>query len=314
MQITQFSSKVQELYHQIQQQVQAKIILQDNGRQEDWLAFDQSGHKRDHTGNIYLEMAQSSNPDFTLAHELRHIQMEMSNFAEISFPITTTKPEFDQQLQATAVSLLGSVEHVLIMQQQRAAGEITNQVKSDFIAGLAQKVEPETPATAQYFVFRILMLLDALTFSEGQDWNHWEKLYPQSWSAASFLYQSMTKRLTASAFAVRRQEVNLLSEFNQLLHKQNYQDLPYTDFVAIAPILSERQLRLTLEQVFKIKHAEFLDRQTNQRAFILIGNNDQQSVGTLNLQQLDPTQYQRLYQINVQDFLKAQQIHYLMRT
>ncbi|MBA1434240.1 hypothetical protein [Bombilactobacillus bombi] len=314
MQITKFSLPVQKLYQQVQQQAQCSIVLEDNGRRENWLAFDQSGHKKDNAGKIHLEMAQSSNPDFTLAHELRHLQVELSDFAQVRFPVTSSQPELDRDLQVCTIALIGSVEHILIMQQHYQNQEITAAIKDDFKRGLRKQLVPETTDVDHYFIFDTLVMLDALTFSQGEDLDEWQQHYPHSWAAAQQLYQLLASKLEPTAFSLRRQEVRLFNQFNQILQNQQFPLLPFQEFVALEPVLSQRQLRLNVNQVFQIKHLDFSDRQTSKRALALVGLNDQQMVSTLYFAaEPTPEQYRQLYQLPVSQFLQLQKIHYYLR-
>lgn len=314
MQITDFSLQVQQLLQQVQQQVQKEIILESNGRHEEWLAFDQSGHKVDAAGKIHLQMAHSSIPDFTLAHELRHIEWELQDYARIKFPLTTGQPELDRQLKITASSLIGSVEHLLIMQKQREQGEVTAAVEKEFAKGISQNLAWQDVNLDNYFIYYTLILLDILTLSQGQDLDHWQQHYPKAYSAAGKLYQQIAENTRPTAFSVRRQQVRLLELFAQLLVENSYPFLPLNDFVLIEPVVSSRQLRLTLGQVFQIKHSELKDLKTNNRALILVELTDQQNAAVLRFQhELTPEQYRQLYQMNVLEFLQMQQVHYYLR-
>lgn len=314
MQITDFSLQVQQLFQEVQQQAQKKIILESNGRHEDWLAFDQSGHKVDASGNIHLQIAHSSVPDFTLAHELRHIEWELKDYARIKFPLTTAQPELDRQLKITASSLIGSVEHLFIMQKQRNQGEVTAAIEKEFEKGIYQNLAWQDVNLDNYFIYYTLVLLDILTLSQGQDLDHWQQHYIKAYSAASKLYQKIAENKQPTTFSVRRQQIRLLELFTQLLVNNSYPFLPLNDFVLIEPVVSPRQLRLTLGQVFQIKHSKLKDLKTNERALILVELTDQQNSAILRFNhELSSEQYRKIYQLNVQEFLQMQQINYYLR-
>lgn len=315
MKKTDFNEKTQALITKVEQKFPKEVIIeQDNDRQEDWLAFDQSGHKIDSAGNLRIVVAHSSDLNFTVAHELRHVLLEMSDLPKISFPVTTGQPEMDSQVKVTGAALIGSAEHILIMQQQYAHQEVNAAVTKQFKVGIAKKVPAETDKSDNMYLFRILMLLDALTFSQGEVYPDWQQAYPKAMPTVKKLYDNLVPKIGMTAFSVRRSEIELLSDFNEILATNHFQTMPYADFMAIGPVVSQRQLRLAMKQVFQIKHSNFNSLKTKHRAFLLIGASDNQSVAELNLQaNLQPAAYQDLYQTTVKDFLEQQKIAYSVR-
>lgn len=311
MQIQAFQPAVQALFNEVQDRLDGQIILETEPRQEEWVAFDQSGHRRDAQGNVHIILVHSTQPDFTLAHELHHVLFEITLGPQVQFPVTTARPELDQQIQITAQALVGSVEHGLIMDQQRARQEITPAIEHDFIQGIAHKV----PTASKYFPLQVLMLLDALTFSDGQDLADWQTTYAAAFVAAQTLYQQLKKHLRATPTGIHRSIVELWQRYSQLLEQHQYLALPYSDFISLAPVLSPRQLRLTVEQLFFIKHLPFNSLKTHQRAYALVGRQDQQNAGELlSATKVTSVVYQQWYQQPVQEFLQQQQIQYQLRT
>ncbi|UQS84054.1 hypothetical protein [Bombilactobacillus thymidiniphilus] len=316
MQISEFSLAVQQLYQQVKKKFSKEIHIDLNDTRQSWLAFDQSGHRIDEAGNLQIRLVQSADLNFTLAHELRHILLELDSAVAIYFPVTTTNPQLDQQIKATAISLIGCVEHVLLTKQQRQTKEITLEIEQLFCAGVQQKL-PDKEQQSDYFVFSVLVLLDSLVFSEGRDLNQWQVAYPKAYQAANKMYQDILQPAKVEQITgMRRTIVKLLQTFNQFLAKHHYQELPYQDFVAIQPILSARQLRLNVDQVFKIKHLTYLSLATRQPAYVLVGANDGQLVGDLHLDAKNvdtPQGYLAIYQQTIQTFLQQQKLSYQLR-
>lgn len=311
MQITEFEPAVRALYQQVQAQTKSHIKLRWNQRHEDWLSFDQSGHRMDQQGNLEIILAHSYNLNFTLAHELRHVLLEMTIAPQVDFLVTTTKPEFDRQLQLTALTLIGAVEHVVLTEQQQAAGEITPAVQTAFLKGLKQHL-----AHISDSIYQTLQLLDGFVFGLVDELASYADRLPQAYQNAQQLWQVASKHAPNTMLGLRRNEIAILQEFNTILQTQGYQALPFGDFVTFEPLLSARQLRLNVGQIFQFKRVDFLDLQTKKPAVLLVDQRDLQNCGTVqdfSGQALLPETYLQVYQQPLQTFLKLKHLGYHLR-
>ncbi|NVY96351.1 hypothetical protein HU830_04080 [Lactobacillus sp. DCY120] len=311
MQIADFASATQNLWQEVAAQVPGQLHFEFLDRKEDWLAFNQSGHRLTPTGNLQILLVRSANLDFTLQHELRHILWELNGWTKVSFPLSSSQPELDHQTQATALALVGCLEHYFILPQQVAAGELSPQVKAQLQAGLKRQLaQVKTNLVAQMFLYLDGLILEPETKLAPDNKN----TAPVALSAAQKLFQVLTQRLQAQPLAWRRSLSAGLLAFNDFLQANGYQTLPLTEMVVLPPVLSPRQLRLQVRQVFQIKNLPFLSRQTGQPTPILVETNSQQNAGELILAaNLKAENYQQLYQEPVTQFLQEQGLTYFPR-
>lgn len=180
---------------------------------------------------------------------------------------------------------------------------------------LLREIAHKVPTASNYFPLQVLMLLNAFTFSTGQDLADLQTTYAAVFLAAQTLYQQLKKHLRAAPTGIHRSIVELWQRYSQLLEQHQYLALPYSDFISLTPVLSPRQLRLTVEQLFFIKHLPFNSLKTHYRAYALVGRQDQQNAGKwLSATKMTSLLYQQWYQQPVQEFLQQQQIQYQLRT
>ena len=94
------------------------------------------------------------------------------------------------------------------------------------------------------------------------------------------------RRKLDSPFGLRRAVVHLLARFDTVIERLGYQPTNDAEFLAtLTPVLSHRQLRLTLDQVFMIKHSGYRDRETKEPAYVAMGRSDEQNAFVLPLPQ-----------------------------
>ena len=106
-----------------------------------------------------------------------------------------------------------------------------------------------------------------------------------------------------------------MDTYNEIILSNGYEGLGYHEFLNITPVLSERQLRLSLNQVYQVKHSSFKNRATGKDAFVLLGINDGQSVTTLDIDpgKVTPEFYKAFYQYKIIDVFEKEEVKYLIR-
>lgn len=79
-------------------------------------------------------------------------------------------------------------------------------------------------------------------------------------------------------FTVHRAVVTAFSMFDEQMVAWDLPEIYASEFATLTPVLSERQLRLPLAQVFDIKHMTMIDRNTDEEAYAgLLKNSGQNS-------------------------------------
>ena len=86
------------------------------------------------------------------------------------------------------------------------------------------------------------------------------------------------------------------------------------EYTTLSPVLSERQLRLSLRQVFEIYHSDMKERGTSKRAYVGIRRSDGQNSFTMPAPNPEtPAEFKRLYVQPVKEFLEQHSIPYIVR-
>ena len=177
---------------------------------------------------------------------------------------------------------------------------------------LRPRVELDLPNMRFY---RTLIMFDGMIFGEHANDEDWKHNFPTSFKYASKLVEIAEANDLTVPFQFRRALVNVLDAYNEIIISNGYQGMHFHTFLNVTPVISKRQLRLTLNQVYQIKHSEYKNRATGKDAFDLIAINDGQSIATLNLDpsKVTPEFYQAFYQHTLEEVFEGEDIKYLIR-
>ncbi|WP_203623981.1 MULTISPECIES: hypothetical protein [unclassified Lacticaseibacillus] len=278
------------------------------------LTHTQSAQKLLANGHLELKVADTTNVDYTLSHELLHMKLVTAGFSPLQYRLATGDPDVDQQFFAVGTSLYDSVMHVQIRAEQAKMGLLTGETMKQLGAGVTASL-PDDPRPDQ-LVYCIMTLLDALVMFEGgskPQLKYWQANFPDALPLAQELYATITSKSTATPFDFRRMVVRIWRQFDQILQKHGFQETANAEFATLPPILSERQLRLNLNQTYEILHSEMTDRATKKRAYVAMGKGDQQNAFVLPLADLSSEGFQQLYQTPLKTVLLQYQVDYAIR-
>ncbi|MBL3531085.1 hypothetical protein JMJ99_06850 [Companilactobacillus zhachilii] len=299
----------------IEQQYNKKIEVFSDYEQQDFLTLDQADHviKDD---IIKVSITNEKYAEFVLSHELHHIELELSDEPSISSALTTGKQDFDGRVLAIANSVFETLEHVTVLKKQKEDGTYTDEIKTEYLKGIEAALHPKVELDrANMRFYRTLIMLDGMIFSEHACDDEWQQEFAMSYKYADKMAKIIEDNDLTVPFQFRRALVNTLDAYNEIIISNGYQGLHFHTFLNITPVVSKRQLRLSLNQVYQIKHSEFRNRATGRDGFVLIGINDGQGVATLNLdpQKVTPEFYKTFYQYTVEQVFKEQGTKYLIR-
>ena len=313
----ELTAAVRKLQAQTEQKLQQKIKLQLKPQQQtEFLRSDQGEHFL-RGGQMVISIANRTQANFIVAHELLHIQQIGENIPQLQVNLSTGDLNFDERLMAAGLELYDTVMHFKIYQQQRALGLITAANEEAFFKGILATLKSEKTANDQWMALRLVTLLDAQTFfaKQTQVWQKFAELYPRSLAAAQGIYQAATKKEINGPLALRRVIVLLFEKFEQQLVAWGYPDMPLKSFLTLTPVLSTRQTRLQVRQLFELYHGNWLDNLHNTRAYIGYYRNDRQNSFVLpQPKQSHPEEYfKQLYQQTVADFMQANSFVYQVR-
>lgn len=304
---------VQVLLDEVKQHYDHPLEVVIQGEASGVLTHDQSHQRLKKDGTLEVVVTDTTNADYTLSHELLHLLYQMKGYPQLQFHLLSGDPQVDDQLYATSTALYNAAVHMLVVAWQREHGLITDAVVAQVLAGFKQNVPAE--ADDQLVIYRILSLLDLLGFLDGKLPADLAAAYPQALPYAQELFQLINEQKLDSPFGLRRAIVHLFSRFDILIEQLGYQPTNDQEFATLSPVLSKRQLRLTLDQVYLIKHSGYRDRETKQPAYVAMGRSDDQNAFVLPLSEnaTTPEAFQQLYQQPLNDVLAQYQLDYTIR-
>jgi len=304
---------VQVLLDEVKQHYDHPLEVVIQGEASGVLTHDQSHQRLKKDGTLEVVVTDTTNADYTLSHELLHLLYQMKGYPQLQFHLLSGDPQVDDQLYATSTALYNAAMHMLVVAWQREHGLITDAVVAQVLAGFKQNVPAE--ADDQLVIYRILSLLDLLGFLDGKLPADLAAAYPQALPDCQELFQLINEQKLDSPFGLRRAIVHLFSRFDALIEQLGYQPTNDQEFATLSPVLSKRQLRLTLDQVYLIKHSGYRDRDTKQPAYVAMGRSDDQNAFVLPLSEnaTTPEAFQQLYQQPLNDVLAQYQLDYTIR-
>jgi hypothetical protein len=309
--------KLQVLFEQVQQGYTMPITIQVSGDASGQLLHSQSQEVLQPNGDLVLEVSDTTDVAYTLSHELLHMRFVTTGYPQLQYHLLTGTPELDRQHYATATALASAALHLLVGRWQRANGFLGASQEAQLRAGFAAVLTPEPAAGDQLLIYRSLSLFDHMTlFSDGGDAaqrDEFKRQFPRAYPLAAALYETLTAKPIDSPFAYRRAVVNLFGRFNALIAAVGYAPLNNAEFATVPPVLSQRQLRLALNQVFELKHSAYRDRETKQPAYVALGKGDGQNAFVLPVKETSPEAFQQLYQQPLGDLLQAYHLDYTVR-
>lgn len=309
------STNIVEQVQKIEQEYNKKIEIYSDYSAHDYLTLDQASHEI--KGDVVkVIITNEKYSEFVLAHELYHIALELSDEPSISCAVTSGKPDYDGQILAIANSVFETLEHISVLKSQKADGTYTDEIKEEYLKGIEVALNPKVSLDlANMRFYRTLIIFDGIIFGEHAQDDKWKDEFPTSFKYADKLVKIAEAHDLSDAFHFRRALVNALDAYNEIILSNGYEGLGYHEFLNITPVLSERQLRLSLNQVYQVKHSAFKNRATGKDAFVLLGINDGQSVTTLDIDpaKVTPEFYKAFYQYKIIDVFEKEEVKYLTR-
>lgn len=294
---------------------EGSVFVQFHGDKAGYVRHDQATQETI-PGALVIIVTDLTAPNYTASHELLHLLMLLKGFPQIFFQLSLGDKELDEQMMIMSTDLYNIAMHQVVVAEQRKHDFIDETVEEKYFKGIEHTLTPEADDDDER-TLRLLTLLDALVFY-GDRLSKYEadlqKKYPQALAAAKKIYAEITKKPIKSPFDMRRAIVKLYSLFDQQMQAWGLPALHNNEYTTVSPVLSERQLRLTMRQVFEIYHSDMKERGTNQRAYVGLRRNDGQNSFTMPAPMGDaPTYFKQVYGQTVQDFLEQHSIPYIVR-
>ena len=245
---------------------EGSVFVQFHGDKSGYVRHDQATQQTI-PGALVIIVTDLTAPNYTASHELLHLLMLLKGFPQIFFQLSLGDKELDEQMMIMSTDLYNIAMHRVVVAEQRKHGFITDKIEEEYLKGIEHTLTSEKEEDDER-TLRLLTLLDALVFY-GDHLSKYEKTlaekYPLALAAAKKMYAEITKKPIKSPFDMRRSIVKVYSLFDQQMQEWGLPALHNNEYTTLSPVLSARQLRLEMRQVFEIYHSDMKERGTDKR-------------------------------------------------
>lgn len=288
------------------------VFVQFKGEKSGYVRHDQATQKTI-PGALIILVTDLTEPNHTASHELLHLLMLLRGFPQIFFQLSLDDRELDEQMMIMSTDLYNVAMHRVVVAEQRKHNLINDQIEEEYLKGIQQTLTPESKDDDER-ALRLLTLLDALVFY-GEHLPQYEQQlqadYPNALAAAKKIYAEITKKPIKTAFDMWRSITKIYTLYDQQMEEWSLPALNNDKFTTLSPVLSERQLRLEVRQVFEIFNSGMKDRQTGKPAYVGLRRNIGQNSFTT--AKHSPEEFKRIYDQPVKGFLEQNHIPYIIR-
>ncbi|HIW71422.1 MAG TPA: IpaB/EvcA family protein [Candidatus Levilactobacillus faecigallinarum] len=315
----QLNDEVQDLINQVNNLYPGKVTVEFIGQLQAGFVRHDQAQQMQLGKDIQIQVADLTAPNYTASHELLHLLMILSGFPQVFFSLTTGQPQLDEQLMIMGTELYDIVSHEVVVSEQRKHGLITPEINDLYLKGVEATLKPEPEERDDEMTLRTLTLLDALVFFGPDDDAinaQFAKDYPVSFAAAQKLYQTITAKPVTSPFSLRRNVVKLFKAFDAQLEAWHLPALHNSEFTTLTSVMSQRQLNLSVRQVFELYHSDMHEKTTQRRGYVGFNKTDQQNAFVLPApkpSEDEPGYYTKIYDMTVQDLFDMLKMPYILR-
>lgn len=292
------------------------VFVQFHGEKSGYVRHDQATQKT-LPGGLFIIVTDLTEPNYTASHELLHLLMLLRGFPQIFFQLSLGDKELDEQMMIMSTDLYNVAMHRVVVAEQRKHGLINDQVEQEYLKGIEHTLTKEGGEDDDERTLRLLTLLDALVFF-GDHLDKYEQTlqadYPLALAAAKKMYTEITAKPIKTPFDMRRSIVKIYSLFDQQMQDWKLPALHNNEYTTVSPVLSERQLRLEMRQVFEIFHSDMKERGTTKRAYVGLRRSDEQNSFTIPAPNPEtPAEFKKIYSTPVKEFLEQHSVPYIVR-
>lgn len=267
-----FTKETLTLLDQVNEIYPGSVILRGNETATGVITYDQVSTEMLGT-RLMVEVTDGTAPDFLATSELLMMLLTLNGYPQIYFQLKDEDIDLTDQLMVMTTHLYQPALRAIIYREQAAHGMLTADVVKGMVAGVQQTLTPETAQDNSENALRLLTLLDLQVFLHNAPEETdaivetMAERYPQAWAAAQKVFDAMRVDDIKNAFTVHRAVVAAFKLFDEQMVTWNLPEIHADEFATLTPVLSERQLRLPLAQVFDIKHLTMQDRNTGKEAY-----------------------------------------------
>lgn len=278
-----FAKETITLLDQVNALYPGSVILRGNEEASGAITHDQVSTSMLGT-RLMVEVNDGTVPDFLATSELLMMLLTLNGYPQVYFQLKDDDTELTHQLMIMATYLYQPALRAIVYREQAAHGLLTDDVVKGVLVGVQQTLSKETADNNGEAALRLLTLLDLQVFLHAVPSDTtaivetMTESYPKAWSAAKKIADAMHIDDIKDPFTVHRAVVTAFSMFDEQMVAWDLPEIYASEFATLTPVLSERQLRLPLAQVFDIKHMTMIDRNTDEEAYAgLLKNSGQNS-------------------------------------
>jgi hypothetical protein len=270
-------------------------------------------------GKMLIKVNDITAPNYTASHELIHMLMILKGFPQLYFQLSTGEKDTDNQLMFLITELYDVIAHEVVVKEQRRHFLIDDEVEEAFLKGIKDAVDAEDDGKVDGFsTIRLIMMMDAITFY-GDVLDRFEErlmeAYPTTYQAAKKIMQELNQRAISNPFDFRRKVIKAFELVDVQLKEWDLPEIHAMEFATLGSVFSERQLRLSVKQLFQIFHSDLHEKAQDTRGFVGLGISDQQNAFVVPTPKDMPSDeyFRELYAKNVKDFFEEMKMPYTIR-
>lgn len=319
----ELSAPVQELLKEVSDLYPLGMVHVDFASQSKagFVRHDQANLKQ-LPGMMVVQVTDLTAPSYTASHELLHLYYLLKQYPQILFNLTWGDKDLDEQAQMFATGLYDAVMHRLIVAEQRKRGLIDQPIEDAYLAGVIEALpdEPADPLASadekMNSLVRVINLFDALTFFGGHASRFLPALakrYPQALKIAQQWQEKIFGAPMTDPATTRRAIVALFELVDTQMGDWGLPILNNKRYTTVTPVLSKRQLRLAVKQVFEIYRSD-MKLKDGKEAYVGLRRGDGQNSFVLPMPEKDgPKTFVEIYQEPVRQFLEKNNDPYAVR-
>lgn len=314
-------TSAQKLLNQINQIYPGDVLVRFGNEKSGYVRHDQA--TKDALGpRLVVQVNDVTAPDYTATHELMHILLSLSGFPQIFFQVSFGDEQLDEQLMIMATNLYNIIAHKIVVTEQRKHNLIDAQVAEQYALGVKETLTNETSENDDEAALRLLTLLDAMVFytddqHKAKYLKQFKNDYPIAFAGAETIYKNVVSASVESPFTMHRAIVKLFKAFDNQMALWGMPKLHCTEFATLSSVLSQRQLRMQVRQIFEVFHSEMKDKQTGERAYVGLNRTTRQNSFVLAVPE-DATGgstewFKQLYDMSVEELFDSLALPYTIR-
>lgn len=260
-----------------------KLGLTKSHFESDLFDPEESQITQDTQGNFEIKLPNEHFADFIVAHELGHLQQERQQIVKIGIAKSS-----DAQLNQAMTVIAQVIFNIALHEGMHPQLENLNLFTDDLRTAVQGAVEHDLPAETEKssnLQVTLMALQIADTFTFIGEVPAWRVSYPRSFMLAEKIWTVVhaTKLVTNRHLrSLLLQIIEILSDFFE------HTELSVIDLrrsLLVTPVLSERQLKLSVRQLFQIFHVS-----EQEGIYLGLGVNDEQAAFQLQLPKMTPKQ------------------------